>query len=76
MMAIPTAWTTLMSRAVVRPWGWMRWTAGAACFIGGCPKSLVSPGAGTAQGNLLRGWGQCLCSALVFAHSADGVWSC
>lgn len=64
--AMPTAWTTLTSRAVVRPWGWMgQGLLGVACPTGGCTKFPVGPGAGTAWGNLPRSWrGHTLLSAM------------
>lgn len=48
---------------------------GLPALTGGCTRFLVGPGAGMAQDNLLRGWGQCIFSALAFARSAEGVWS-
>lgn len=56
VMAMLTAWTTLMSRAVVRPWGWVgQGLLGVACPTGGCSMFPVCPGAGTAHSVLLRG---------------------
>lgn len=86
--AMPTAWTTVMSRAVVRPLDWVgQKLLGVACPIGGCTRFPEVPGAGTAQGDLLSSWrGYTLLSAMSVlvgtvpllspgpAHSTEGVW--
>lgn len=42
VMAMPTAWTKLMSRDVVRPLGWMgQGLLGFACLTGGCTRFPV-----------------------------------
>lgn len=59
-MAMLTAWTMRMSRAVVRPWGWVgQGLLGIACPTGGCTRLPVGPEAGTARGNLPSGWRGC-----------------
>lgn len=60
VMAMPTAWTTVMNRAVVRPLDWVgQKLLGVACPIGGCTRFPEVPGAGTAQGDLLSSWRGC-----------------
>lgn len=54
--AMLTAWTTLMSRAVVRPWGWVgQGLLGVARPTGGCSRFPMCPGAGAAHSILLSG---------------------
>lgn len=58
--AMPTAWTTVTSRAVVRPLGWVgQKLLRVACPTGGCTGFPEVPGAGTAWGNLLSRWRGC-----------------